>query len=119
MFHPLNTGTSARVVDLIKNSTGMDIHDLYEKSGYQGTYNAFGKIVYQLSHRSVIHKSGKLWMIGPKPDSGKKAKVVPPRTYEWKAYIHRLSAPFQRPAYDAPGCVIRSRMNTNEVEVLA
>ncbi len=52
-------------------------------------------------------------------EADRNERLAMPNTLPWKPLVSLPKAPYQRPVYDAPGCVIRSRMNTHETEKLA
>lgn len=43
-----------------------------------------------------------------KREAERQSRLAMPCTREWKPLTKLPQAPFQRPTYDAPGCVIRS-----------
>jgi hypothetical protein len=43
-----------------------------------------------------------------KIDAQRKERLAMPPTFEWKPLTKLPVAPYQRPTYSAPGCVIRS-----------
>lgn len=52
-------------------------------------------------------------------EADRNERLAMPPTRDWKPLTVLPKAPYQRPTYSAPGCVIRSRMNAHETEVLA
>lgn len=43
-----------------------------------------------------------------KLEADRQSRLAKPNTREWKPLTKLPQAPFQRPTYEAPGCVIRS-----------
>lgn len=112
-----NTGDTAKMVDVILQSNeGLGVKEIMRRIGYEKDAGNAYAMLWQYANRTgrIYIKKG-LWYKMPVDETVK----TQPRTFEWKPLVHSLMAPFQRPVYDAPGCVIRSRMNAHETEVLA
>ena len=43
-----------------------------------------------------------------KREAERQSRLAQPNTLEWKPLVSLPKAPYQRPVYEAPGCVIRS-----------
>lgn len=106
------TGWSVRLYDYIQKHEGKTVREILAAVKYVQKYEYGYNLIFQLTKRgAVVYIDQKVYLsrseVKPNPDPTTKNKAPPRQPTVWKP-LQLARTPWQRPTYDAPGCVIRA-----------